>query len=139
LARLLVKNARVLVRRAGESSSDLPDGALIAQDHEIVWVGPSSEVPAIGTFDRVLDASGCLVLPGLVNTHHHLYQTLTRNLATADGLGLFEWLNLLYPIWAGLTPRSGFCQRPAGVGRVGVVGSHHRSRPSLLVSQRNSP
>jgi cytosine/adenosine deaminase-related metal-dependent hydrolase len=53
--------------------------------------------------DRVLDARGMIVLPGLVNTHHHLYQSLTRCMAQ-DSI-LFDWLTTLYPVWAGLTPQ----------------------------------
>lgn len=120
--RLLVKNARVLVRRAGDPSFDIPDGALIAEDREITWIGTSKSVPD-GEFDRVLDASGCVVLPGLVNTHHHLYQTLTRNLATADGLGLFDWLKRLYPIWAGLTPEAAFVSAQLGLTELVLSGA----------------
>jgi len=121
--RLLVKNARVLVPRAGDPSGDLPDGALIAEDHRIVWIGSTAEIPRDQGFDRELDASGCVVLPGLVNTHHHLYQTLTRNLATADGLGLFDWLKTLYPIWAELTPEAAFVSAQLGLAELVLSGA----------------
>src|SRR5690606_5091720 len=61
--------------------------------------GPG-EPPSTGAADRVVDASGCLVTPGLVNTHHHLYQWATRGLAQQEDL--FGWLTELYPLWAGL-------------------------------------
>ena len=123
MSRLLVKNARVLVPRAGEAAFDVPDGALIAQDHRITWTGRSLDVPSGRDFDRVLDASGCVVLPGLVNTHHHLYQSLTRNLATADGLTLFEWLKKLYPIWAGLTAEAAHVSAQLGLAELALSGA----------------
>ena len=122
MARLLVTNARVLVPVAADPSKDLNHGALVAEDHRIVWTGPSAEAVSWGPFDRVLDASGCVVLPGLVNTHHHLYQTLTRNLATADGLGLFDWLQTLYPIWARLTPEAAQVSARLGLAELALVG-----------------
>src|SRR5438093_105111 len=55
-----------------------------------------------GAADETIDLDGCLAVPGLVNTHHHLYQTLTRGLPAAQNAELFEWLTTQYPIWAGL-------------------------------------
>ena len=60
--------------------------------------GPSADLP--DTADEVIDLDGHVVLPGLVNTHHHLYQTLTRAVPAAQDAGLFGWLTTLYPIWA---------------------------------------
>lgn len=122
MGRLLVKNARVLVPRAADPRRDIPDGALVAEDHRIVWVGPSDRAPS-GPYRQVLDASGCVVLPGLINTHHHLYQTLTRNLATADGLGLFDWLTTLYPLWAGLTPEAAEVSARLGLAELALSGA----------------
>ena len=73
------------------------DGARIA---ECLPAGAVPEAPC----DRVFDASDHVVLPGLVNTHHHFYQTLTRAHGPALGKALFDWLKTLYPVWAGLTP-----------------------------------
>ncbi len=67
-------------------------------DREIAAVGPTAELPA--TADRVIDARNRVVLPGLVNTHHHFTQTLTRAIPRAQDAGLFDWLCALYPIWA---------------------------------------
>ena len=58
------------------------------------------------TADTIIDATGRIVLPGMVNTHHHFYQTLTRNLPGAQDAGLFDWLKRLYPIWGRLTPEA---------------------------------
>ncbi len=75
---------------------------LYAVDGFIEQVGPTSGLPA--TADEVLDLKGHVVIPGLINTHHHLYQTLTRALPGAQDAGLFDWLKTLYPVWARLTP-----------------------------------
>ncbi len=63
---------------------------------------PPSELPTEA--DEILDLSGHVLLPGLVNTHHHFYQTLTRVVPPAQDANLFNWLKTLYPIWARLTP-----------------------------------
>lgn len=96
---LLVKNATVLVTMDGR---EIPDGALFAEDGRIVNVGPTLDLPAIA--DEVVDLTGHIVVPGLVNTHHHLYQTLTRVFPGAQDVGLFDWLRTLYPVWARMTP-----------------------------------
>jgi cytosine/adenosine deaminase-related metal-dependent hydrolase len=98
---LLVKNAVVLVTMDG-ARREIPHGGLFARDGVIEQVGPSAAMPK--TADDVIDAAGHLVLPGLINTHHHLYQTLTRAVPGAQDSGLFDWLRTLYPIWARLTP-----------------------------------
>lgn len=97
---LLVKNALALVTMDGERR-EIPGGGLYAVDGFIEQVGPSTELPQ--TADTVLDLAGHVVLPGLVNTHHHLSQTLTRAVPGAQDVGLFDWLRTLYPIWARIT------------------------------------
>ena len=96
---LLVKNARVLVTM-DDAGREIPDGGLYALDGRMVAAGPSTDLP--DSADEVLDLAGHVVLPGLVNTHHHLFQTLTR--AWAQDRPLFGWLQTLYPAWARLTP-----------------------------------
>lgn len=98
---LLLKNAEVLVTMDA-ARREIRDGALLVRDHVIVSVGATHEL--LPAADRVIDARGMIVLPGLVNTHHHLYQTLTRALPATQDVGLFHWLKTLYPIWAELTP-----------------------------------
>ncbi len=95
---LLVRHAHILVTMDAQRR-ELPDGGLFARDGFIEQVGPTAELPS--TADEILDLRGHVVLPGLVNTHHHLYQTLTRCIAQDNGL--FNWLKTLYPIWLGLT------------------------------------
>jgi cytosine/adenosine deaminase-related metal-dependent hydrolase len=75
----------------------------------IAAVGPAAEVAGmaqqwVGEVDEVIDARGHVVVPGLINTHHHMYQSLTRAIPAAQNAELFGWLKTLYPIWAGLTP-----------------------------------
>lgn len=99
MATLLIRNARVLVTMDGR---EIAHGGIYARDGWIENVGPSDDIPA--TADEVVDLTGHLVLPGLVNTHHHLYQTLTRAFPGAQDAGLFDWLTTLYPVWARMTP-----------------------------------
>ncbi len=86
--------------------------------------------------DEVLDLKGHIVLPGLVNTHHHFYQTLTRAVPAAQDANLFNWLKTLYPIWARLTPEDIFISTADRAFRTGPLGMHHRLRPSLSLPQR---
>ena len=81
---------------------ELRQASVFIRDHRIEAIGPAAELPT--TADEVIDARGHLVLPGLVNTHHHMYQSLTRAIPQAQNAELFGWLRALYPIWAGLTP-----------------------------------
>ncbi|GAC1034331.1 8-oxoguanine deaminase [Pseudomonas sp. No.21] len=98
---LLVKNADLLVTMDGERR-ELKQGGLFIEDNVIRQVGPSAELPQ--SADEVLDLKGHIVIPGLVNTHHHMYQSLTRVVPAAQDGELFNWLTNLYPIWARLTP-----------------------------------
>lgn len=98
---LLIKNARLLVTMDAQRR-EIADGGVFVRDHVIEAVGPSAGLPAAA--DEVIDARDQVVLPGLVNTHHHMYQSLTRVIRPAQDCELFDWLRTLYPIWAGLTP-----------------------------------
>jgi 8-oxoguanine deaminase len=85
---------------------ELKEASLFVRDHRIEWIGPGADLPAElrGEASEVIDAHGHLVTPGLVNTHHHMYQSLTRAIPGVQNVELFGWLRGLYPIWAGLTP-----------------------------------
>lgn len=101
----VIRNAAMLVTMDAQRR-EIPDGALVIQDNAIRWVGKTADLPpalADGA-DRVIVATGKIVLPGFVNTHHHFYQTLTRAIPAAQDVVLFDWLKTLYPIWAELTP-----------------------------------
>ncbi len=98
---LLVKNADVLVTMDVQRR-EIKGGGLYVEDNHVVSIGPSDTLPA--TADEVIDMAGHVVLPGLVNTHHHMFQSLTRAVPAAQDCELFAWLKVLYPIWIRLTP-----------------------------------
>ncbi|MFJ4431243.1 8-oxoguanine deaminase [Pseudomonas sp. NPDC089395] len=98
---LLIKNAELLVTMDGQRR-EIRRGGLYIEDNLIKQVGPSDELPQHA--DEILDMTGKVVIPGLVNTHHHMYQSLTRVVPAAQDGELFNWLTNLYPIWARLTP-----------------------------------
>ena len=103
MSTLLVTHADTLVTM-DDAGSQWRDAGIYVVDNVIRQIGPAAELPA--TADTVIDARGMLLLPGLVNTHHHFYQTLTRNVPAAQDADLFHWLRALYPIWAGMTPEA---------------------------------
>ena len=80
-------------------------GGLVVKDGRIVELVAAGKTPVTADV-KIFDASQHVVLPGLINTHHHFYQTLTRALPAAMDRELFPWLQALYPIWAKLTPQS---------------------------------
>jgi len=98
---LLVRHAALLVTM-DEQRREIADGGLFIRDGIIEMAGPTANLPTEA--DEVLDLSGHIVFPGLINTHHHFYQTLTRAVPPAQNANLFNWLKTLYPIWARLTP-----------------------------------
>ncbi|MER9554204.1 8-oxoguanine deaminase [Mesorhizobium sp. M0323] len=98
MPRLLVKNIDLLATFDG-TRREISDGALLIDDNVIEAVGTTAELSA-SSADEVLDLSGHVVMPGMVNTHHHMYQNLTRVMAQNDEL--LVWLKTLYPIWAEL-------------------------------------
>lgn len=98
---ILIKNATLLVTMDGHRR-EIRDGGLFARNGFIEQIGSSADLPEIA--DEVLDLTGHIVLPGLINTHHHFYQTLTRAVPAAQDVNLFNWLKTLYPIWAKMTP-----------------------------------
>ena len=98
---LLLKDADLLVTMDADRR-EIPGGGVFVRDGVIEAVGPSASLPTQA--DETLSLAGCLALPGLINTHHHMYQSLTRALPGAQDAELFAWLRRLYPVWAGLTP-----------------------------------
>lgn len=101
-------DATLLIRQADciatldEGRREVRNGSVLVRGGRIEAVGPAGDLP--DTADRVIDARGHLVVPGLVNTHHHMYQSLTRAIPGVQDAELFSWLQGLYPIWSGLTP-----------------------------------
>jgi 8-oxoguanine deaminase len=111
--RIFLRHADVLatVDGVGEGNGrEIRDGALLTENNRILRIGTTAELDAwLASHPehaptRTIDARGCVVTPGLVNCHHHMYQTLTRSIGTSRGLALFDWLKMLYQVWAGITP-----------------------------------
>ena len=96
MARLLVKNMSYLVT-CGPEDEVLENCCLLMEDGVITYIGPEAREA-----EEVIDAAGCIAYPGLVNTHHHLYQTFSRNLPQVQNMELFDWLRTLYEIWKNL-------------------------------------
>ena len=96
----LIRHAHILVTMDPQRR-EIPDGGLFIRDNVIEQVGPTETLP--GEADRIIDLHDHVVLPGLINTHHHMYQTLTRAVPGAQDANLFDWLKTLYLIWANLS------------------------------------
>src|ERR1700749_329510 len=116
---LLVKNADVLVTMDSQRS-ELKGAGLYAENGFIKQIGQTGELPA--TADTVLDLSGQIVLPGFVNTHHHLNQTLTRNLPAAQNNNLFPWLQAQYRMWASTTEEASRASTLIGLAELALSG-----------------
>jgi len=114
-----LKNADLLVTM-NDDHQRIPGGGLFVRGNMIEQVGPTAELPAAA--DRVIDASGMILLPGLVNTHHHLYQTLTRAVPAVQDATLFNWLKTLYPIWARMTPEAIYTSALVGLAELMNTG-----------------
>ena len=98
---LLIRNAQAMACMDDEHT-ELTNACVFIKDGIITHIGQSCDVPAQA--DTVIDASQHVVVPGLINTHHHMYQSLTKAIPQVQNAELFSWLQGLYPIWAGLTP-----------------------------------
>jgi 8-oxoguanine deaminase len=118
MATLLVKHAHLL--SMDDHQTELSDGGLFIRDGFIEGVGPTADLPAEA--DETLDLTGHVLLPGLVNTHHHFYQTLTRAVPAAQDANLFNWLKTLYPIWARLQPEDIFLSTQTALTELALSG-----------------
>ncbi|MEG3116116.1 8-oxoguanine deaminase [Salinicola sp. 4072] len=103
----LIRNAE-LIATFDDAERELRNASIRLEDDRIAAIGPAEALTEerAGPADVVIDARGHVILPGLVNTHHHFYQTLTRNLPAGQNAELFDWLVTHYPIWARLDPES---------------------------------
>jgi 8-oxoguanine deaminase len=119
MATLLLRNADILVT-LDQARREIRDGGLFVRDQVLEQVGASAALPQ--SADRIIDARGMIVLPGLVNTHHHLYQTLTRAIPAAQNADLFHWLKTLYPVWAELTPEAVYTSALVGLAELVLTG-----------------
>ncbi len=101
MATLLIHHAHTVATQ-DDARTELRDASIFVRDGLIAAVGAADALPH--TADTVIDARHHLVVPGMVNTHHHMYQSLTRAIVSVQNAELFGWLRGLYPIWGGLTP-----------------------------------
>ena len=116
MAGLLVKNVGWLVT-CDDSDRVLSNINILAEDGVITRIS-SEEMTA----DEVIDASGMVMYPGLINTHHHLYQTFSRNLPQVQNLELFPWLKTLYEIWKNLDEKVVYYSSLTGMGELLKTG-----------------
>lgn len=112
MSRLLIRNADAIVTCDGRDRV-LTHSSLLIEDGVITFIGPEEREAG-----EILDASGCIVYPGLVNTHHHLYQTFSRNLPAVQNLELFDWLRALYEIWKNLDREIVYHSALTGLGEL---------------------
>jgi 8-oxoguanine deaminase len=124
---LLIDNAAVLVTMNDERR-EIKNGAIVVRDKVIEAIGGSAEMLSVLSEkglvpDRHIDASGCILMPGLVNCHHHLYQTLTRSIGTAEGKSLFDWLQTLYPIWGQMDATAVYISAKLGLAELMLAGA----------------
>jgi len=118
----VIRNADVLVTM-DDARREVADGAVAFRDGVIEAVGSTADLAAlIDEAEDVIDAYGCVVTPGLVNTHHHLYQTLTRSLPGSASASLFDWLKRLYPIWGRYRPEDVFAATQLGLAELALSG-----------------
>ena len=122
MSTLLLRHADLLVTMTtdNEIPMRIGDGGIFARDGMIERVGPTSDLPQQA--DQVIEARGMVVLPGLINTHHHLYQTLTRAVPAVQDATLFAWLKTLYPIWAGMTSDAVYTSALVGLAELMLSG-----------------
>ena len=114
---ILLKNCFAVFR--GGTGADLFGADILIDGNRIARVAPGIAPPPGA---RVIDASRHVVLPGLINTHHHFYQTLTRALPAVQDAKLFDWLVYLYEIWRRLTPEDVFVSSQVGLGELLLTG-----------------
>ncbi len=124
---LLIEQAEVLVTM-NAARDEIAQGSMLVKDNEIIHIDEHSAMQTYLqqqqiTADEVINAAGCVVMPGLVNCHHHLYQTLTRTLGTAAGLSLFDWLKTLYPIWGQMDAESVYVSAKLGLVELILSGA----------------
>lgn len=136
---LLIKNASAVIT-CDSKDTVMEHANILINNGVISYIGPEAQ-----TADETLDASGYLVYPGLINTHHHLYQTFSRNLPQVQNMELFDWLTTLYEIWKNLDQDVIYHSSITGMGELLKTGcttcfDHHyvfpdRNSDALLDAQ----
>ncbi|WP_273455133.1 8-oxoguanine deaminase [Nevskia ramosa] len=125
---LLLRDADVVVTM-DPARREIRGGSVVIDNNVIAFVGDEAEVSAWIAADpartptRTITLRGCVLLPGLINGHHHLYQTLTRAIGTGGGLVLFDWLKMLYPIWGRMDPEAVYVSAKVGLAELLLSGA----------------
>ena len=124
---ILIENIAALVTMDSERR-EINCGAILICGQLIEKLGTTDEIRKYLGYEKItpqqtIDASGCVVIPGLINCHHHLYQTLTRSIGTAQGKSLFDWLAMLYPIWAQMDAESIYISAKLGLAELMLSGA----------------
>ena len=117
MSEILIRNATAVVTMDA-TRREIEGGDVLLRDGVIAAVGTGLQAPGA----EVLEARGCVVTPGLVNTHHHLFQTLTRAVPGGQDALLFGWLTTLYPIWARFGPEEMFVSAQIGLAELALSG-----------------
>jgi cytosine/adenosine deaminase-related metal-dependent hydrolase len=118
MATTLIRNADTVVTMDAQRR-ELAGASVLVDHGAITAIGPHLPAPAGA---NIIDATGCIVTPGLVNTHHHLYQTLTKAVPGGQDALLFGWLKTLYPIWARYTPDDMALSTQIGLAELALSG-----------------
>ena len=132
MSTLLIADCDVVVTM-DDAGTEWAGASILVEEGVIRWVGTGIPPADLSVGAEVLDGRGCVAIPGLVNAHHHLYQTLTR--ARAQEHGLFGWLTELYPVWAGLDAEWVRVAAAAGLAELALSGcststDHHYIFPA---------
>lgn len=117
MSEILIRNAAAVVTMDA-TRREIAGGDVLIRGGQIAAIGQGIVAPAA----QVVQAAGCVVTPGLVNTHHHLYQTLTRAVPGGQDALLFGWLKTLYPIWSRFGPEEMFVSAQIGLAELALSG-----------------
>lgn len=130
----LIQNAD-MVACMDDAQTEIAKGAVVIQDGEILAVGHHTAIGAwADKADEIVDASGTVITPGLINTHHHMFQALTRAVPPGTNASLFPWLQSLYPIWSRYRPEDVFVSAQVAMAELLLSGctlssDHHYLYP----------
>jgi cytosine/adenosine deaminase-related metal-dependent hydrolase len=119
MSTLLVRNA-ALMATFDDQQREIRNAGLFARDGFIEKIGKTEELPDHA--DEIIDLTDHILLPGLVNTHHHFYQTLTRAVPPAQDANLFNWLKILYPVWARIQPEDIYISTITAMAELALSG-----------------
>lgn len=112
----------VLVATVDPQRREIPGGWVAVKGTRIAAVGDRTQTPVTNEHTQFVDASGCLITPGLINTHHHMFQNLTRAYGPAINGTLFEWLTILYPQWSRLDEEAAYASAWVGLAELALGG-----------------